>query len=578
MTEMQHHEEETALQNHLLGPAPAKERKRVEERLLRNYLLALGPAEERKRVEERLLTDSDYCDELERMEECLTDEYVQGEMKGAEREQFDSHFLKSAEHREGLEFARLLDRYFLEQDVARSLSIPPTPKWRRAMEMALASAAIVLMAASAILFRQVSNLHAEAARLEKLAPGSLDVAASLDNLRLVTKYRGDLAKAEQYYHQALEIQEKLAPGSLVVAASLNDLGTVNEYRGDLAKAERYYRQALEIREKLAPGSLVVATSLNSLGLVTEQRGDLAKAEQYHRQALEIREKLAPGSLVAAASLNSLGLVTEQRGDLAKAEQYHRQALEIREKLAPGSLDVAASLNDLGNVAYKRGDLAKAEQYHRQALETQEKLAPGSLNVAQSLNNLGVVIEQQRLAADQRAQSLAGQLAEQGHLIATLKQELAGQKKLLVTAPWDRVVHVLGDPVFDSHDDRLQGAAPEIALLSLSPGLDRTGAKVRRVTIPAHAQVLLLQLKLQGIHYRHYRAQVETVEGEVIWTAGDLAPRPAGNDRHKAIALALPVTLITHSEYLVKVAGITQSGGSESVATYYLNTMQPEVQH
>jgi hypothetical protein len=328
---MRHRKEETALRNQLPSQAPAEEQKRVEERLLRNYLLGLAPAEERKRVEERLLTDSDYCNELERAEECLTHEYVRGEIKGIEKEQFDSHFLKSAEHRKSLEFAGLLDRYFSEQDVARR-------KWHRAMEMALASAAIVLMAASAILFRQVSYLHAEAARLE----------------------------------------------------------------------------------------------------------------------------------------------------------------------------------------------------------------------------------QQRAAADQRAQSLAGQLAEQGHLISTLSQELAEQKKLLVTASWDHVARSWG--------------APDIALFSLSPGLDRTGAEVRRVTIPAHAQILLLELKLEGIRYRHYRAQVETVEGEVIRTADDLTARPVADNSRKAIVLLLPVTLITRSEYLIKLAGITQSGASESVGTYYLNIMQPEVRH
>src|SRR5262249_5541900 len=113
------------------------------------------------------------------------------------------------------------------------------------------------------------------------------------------------------------------------------------------------------------------------------------------------------------------------------------------------------------------------------------------------------LEQQRVAADERAQSLAGQLAEQRHLIAKLKQELATQEKVLGTMPMD---HIAG----------LWGAA-DIAVFSLSPGLDRTGAKVRRFTIPAQAQVLRLELKLEGVRYRHYRAQVETVEGDVIWT-------------------------------------------------------------
>jgi hypothetical protein len=317
MTEMQRHEEEAAI---------------------RSYLLGVASPEERKRVEERLLADSHYCDEFERVEECLTDEYVRGEIQGIEREQFDRHFLKSVEHREDLEFAELLEQRLSEPYVALKPSHPPASKWRRAMEIVFASAAIVSIAACVLLFRQVSNLHAGAARLE----------------------------------------------------------------------------------------------------------------------------------------------------------------------------------------------------------------------------------QQRVAADERAQSLAGQLAEQGLLIAALKQELATQEKVLATTGMDHMTGLSG--------------TPEIAVFSFSPGLDRTGAKVQRVTIPAQAQVLLLELKLEGVRYRHYRAQVETVEGDVIWTAGGLTARPAREGRRKTIALLLPVAVITHSEYLIKVAGITRSGASESVDTYYLNIVRPEIQH
>ena len=38
--------------------------------------------------------------------------------------------------------------------------------------------------------------------------------------------RGDLAAAEEFYRRSLAIREKLAPESLDVAASLNNLGVV----------------------------------------------------------------------------------------------------------------------------------------------------------------------------------------------------------------------------------------------------------------------------------------------------------------------------------------------------------------
>jgi tetratricopeptide (TPR) repeat protein len=76
--------------------------------------------------------------------------------------------------------------------------------------------------------------------------------------------------------QALAIYEKLAPNSLQVADTLNNLGNVAANRGDLARAEQLYQQALAIDEKLAPNSLQVAGTLNNLGNVALDRGDLAR--------------------------------------------------------------------------------------------------------------------------------------------------------------------------------------------------------------------------------------------------------------------------------------------------------------
>jgi len=225
---------------------------------------------------------------------------------------------------------------------------------------------------------------------QRLAPGSLDFAASIDSLGSLAWSRDDLATAEEYYRQALEIRQRLAPGSLAVAASFYDLGVAAGSRGDVPKAEEYYRQALEIRQRLAPGSLDVARTFNNLGTLAGSRGDLTKAEEYIRQSLDIKQKLAPGSLDVASSLSNLGYLSWNRGDLAKAEEFYRETLEIQRRLAPESLVTSIVLNNLGEAAWSRGDLARAEDYYRQALEIRQKLAPGGLEVAVSLNHLGSV--------------------------------------------------------------------------------------------------------------------------------------------------------------------------------------------
>jgi hypothetical protein len=140
---------------------------RSDEATLRSYLLGVASAEEREQVDQRLLTDTDYFDEFQKMEEHLIDEYVRGEIKGVEKAQFDSHFLKSAEHHEELEFARLLDRYFsrqddfLRQNDLQNVSPLRVPRWRAVMEVVLASALVLFMAGTSSLLQKSSRLSNE---------------------------------------------------------------------------------------------------------------------------------------------------------------------------------------------------------------------------------------------------------------------------------------------------------------------------------------------------------------------------------------------------------------------------------
>jgi tetratricopeptide (TPR) repeat protein len=131
----------------------------------------------------------------------------------------------------------------------------------------------------------------------------------------VAQLRGDLAAAEQWYRQSLQINESLGnrPG---MANSYHQLGMVAQLRGDLAAAEQWYRQSLQIKEALGnrPG---MANSYHQLGTVAQDRGDLAAAEQWYRQSLQIEEALGnrPGM---AMTYGQLGLLAERQGALEAA--------------------------------------------------------------------------------------------------------------------------------------------------------------------------------------------------------------------------------------------------------------------
>ena len=179
------------------------------------------------------------------------------------------------------------------------------------------------------------------------------------------------------YAAAQEILERSAPDSLDLAATLSIRGSVAQQRGDFGRAEALHRRALALTDRLAPDSNDNALVLNRLGVVTREQGDLDEAEAFHRRALAVFERTTPGGVEVAGCYNNLGLVAAAREDWAAAEAFHLQALAIRERLKPDGPDVAASLTNLGALAADRGDYAAAEGYLRRSLAIKRTTAPGT---------------------------------------------------------------------------------------------------------------------------------------------------------------------------------------------------------
>lgn len=220
----------------------------------------------------------------------------------------------------------------------------------------------------------------------KLAPDSLDLAASLDALGSVTAAPQE---AERLIHAGFDIRERLAPHSETLAASLMNLGTLRS-NGDLEKSAAYYRQGLAIYQEIEPNSLKTALALYQLGLLEQERQDLEASRVYFERALEIQEKLAPDTLTIAMTLTNLGITADMSGDIDTAERYYRSALPLTEGLVPGSSYHDVILVSLGLVAEARGDLNSAEQYFRCALSISNRIDPEGPRAASNLNNVGLV--------------------------------------------------------------------------------------------------------------------------------------------------------------------------------------------
>lgn len=240
------------------------------------------------------------------------------------------------------------------------------------------------------------------------------VAQTLNNLGNTQNHQSNLAKAENFYNEALKIYRKLAVQEKQsvflksVATTLNNLGASQWKQRKLTAAEASFIEVLEIYRKLAVRKpriylLNTAATLNNLGAVQSSQRKLAEAEESFTEAAIIYRKLvAEGTSLllqhAAMAFNNLGNSQSEQGKLMDAEMSFLEALEIRRKLAVAEphvflKDVATTLNSLGSAQDHQRKFKDAEASFLEALEIRKNLAVAEPRVflkfaASTLNNLG----------------------------------------------------------------------------------------------------------------------------------------------------------------------------------------------
>jgi len=78
---------------------------------MRSYLLGVLDGDNKTHLEEQILSAPETYEELLVVEEELIDHYVGGGLSGLDRQQFETHFLITAERQKNLRFGQLLKRY-----------------------------------------------------------------------------------------------------------------------------------------------------------------------------------------------------------------------------------------------------------------------------------------------------------------------------------------------------------------------------------------------------------------------------------------------------------------------------------
>jgi tetratricopeptide (TPR) repeat protein len=246
---------------------------------------------------------------------------------------------------------------------------------------------------------QVAQLRHDLARAEEWYGKALEVELRLGDeynadktyheLGIVALLQHDLARAEEWYGKSLEVKLRLGD-EYGAAQTYHQLGMVAQHRHDLSRAEEWYAKALEVFLRLGDEH-GAAQTYHQLGAVAQLRHDLTRAEEWYAKALEVFLRLGDEH-GAAQTYHNLGVLTQYRHDLTRAEEWYAKALEVFLRLGDEH-GASQTYHQLGKVAQDRHDLAGAEEWYGKSLEVTLRLGDEH-GAANTYHQLGMVASQQ----------------------------------------------------------------------------------------------------------------------------------------------------------------------------------------
>jgi ATP/maltotriose-dependent transcriptional regulator MalT len=267
-------------------------------------------------------------------------------------------------------------------------------------------------------------------------------AALLLQLGTVQLYLRKYQEAEQALEQGLAL---LPSGSSHLrCAALRDLGVIYSARGDLAQAQRYTQQALQLSEQVHD-LFQKANLLSNMGVYHTRQFHWQAAIQAFQDALTINRRLGSDKQLAMVEFN-LGATYVQLGEEAQAALHLYQSLALAEQTANyrTELFVRCRLAEL-ELAKRQHEmvrlhLARAKQLVQQLaqrthllvigrIEAELECSTGNLEAAEQLarQTIGLAEEfnsPEYLAINQRVLGLIELVAGNAAAIATLEQSLA----------------------------------------------------------------------------------------------------------------------------------------------------------
>lgn len=126
----------------------------------------------------------------------------------------------------------------------------------------------------------------------------------------------------------------------------------------------------------------------------------------------------------------------------------------------------------------------------------------------------------------------------------------------------------------SQREQLGAPQTESDLVSvlLKPGLTRSQDEPPLVRLSLGIRRIELKLKLpvRAASYSRYRAELQTVELQTVWSKADLKTDASNNN---TVVITVPAQSLTRSDYLVRLSGIAADGTQKILNTYHFKVVQ-----
>jgi predicted ATPase/class 3 adenylate cyclase/DNA-binding CsgD family transcriptional regulator len=249
---------------------------------------------------------------------------------------------------------RICAEYFLQcaEKVARELDGPQQVEWFERLAREYENMRAVL---------QWSLEPVSAQEIEQRLTLALRLAGAL---RAFWVMRGHISEGLDFLERALARGEGIVPTSQL-ARALDQAGGLTRFLGDLDRAEVLLKESLRLRRELADERAIAAT-LHRLGMVAMARCDFPAARSLTEEALALFREQGNQTRITWA-LSQLAEIVCEQGDYNEAYALGEECL-ARNKVQGDTKEVGNSFCQLARVLLlSKGDLEMAHSFFKEGL-------------------------------------------------------------------------------------------------------------------------------------------------------------------------------------------------------------------